>query len=81
MLEPEQSSVPRVATYRTASDGPVLRITVTFLAAAPIEAQLPVQPTKFDTPAVHTVPAVGLLIFLFGEDGGGRGCGEDGIGE
>lgn len=65
VLEPEQSSVPRVATYRTASEGPVLRMTVTFLAVAPIEAQLPVQPTKFDTPAVHTVPAVGLLILFF----------------
>lgn len=65
VLELEQSNVPNVATYLTASEGPVLRITVTLLAVAPIEAQLPVQPTKLETPAVQTVPAVGLLIYMW----------------
>jgi hypothetical protein len=59
----EQSKVPKVATYRTAVEGPLTRSTLTALESLPIEAQLPVQPTKLGTPVVQTVPSVGLLIW------------------
>lgn len=62
VFEPEQSKVPSVATYRTAFEGPLTRSTLTALESLPIEAQLPVQPTKLGTSVFQTVPSVGLLI-------------------
>lgn len=63
VLDPEQSRVPRVATYLTAVEGPLTRSTLTALESLPIEAQFPVQPTKLGTPVFQTVPSVGLLIW------------------
>lgn len=62
VLEPEQSRVPSVATYRTAVEGPLTRSTLTALESLPIDAQLPSHPTKLGTSVVQTVPSVGLLI-------------------